>query len=316
MTTAGGPIVCATVNLALDITYVSGRFEADDVNRVEVMHAQAGGKGVNVARLLHHLGWPVVVTGFVGGHVGREIVDDLDRCGLLHQLVDCTGPSRRTVTAFGTRSATATAYNEPGPPVSENEWAGLLERLDGCVAGASAVVLAGSLPASAPEEGYRQLAGRVAAAGVPLFADVPGDVLSEVVASGKPVLAKPNERECAQALGTWTPLSPAQAAEAGTRLRADGATAVVVSLGERGVIAVTAEQRLWARPPVVRGNPVGAGDAALAALVHGHLSGRSWPERLRAAAAMSAAAVRKQVAGVVDARDVAELEPLVELSEL
>ncbi len=316
MTTAGGPIVCATVNLALDITYVSDRFDADDVNRVEVVHAQAGGKGVNVARLLHHLGWPVVVTGFVGGNVGREIVEDLDRCGLPHQLADCSAASRRTVTAFGARSATATAYNEPGPPISENEWTRLVAGLDGCLAGASAVVLAGSLPASAPPQGYRQLAGRVAAADVPLFVDVPGDVLAEVVDSGKPVLAKPNERECAQALGTGTPLSPSQAAEAGTKLRADGATAVVVSLGDRGIVAITAEGRMWARPPAVKGNPVGAGDAALAALVHGHLTGQPWPERLRATAAMSAAAVRQDVAGVVDPLDVAELAAQVEVTRL
>jgi tagatose 6-phosphate kinase len=73
---------------------------------------------------------------------------------------------------------------------------------------------------------------------------------------------------------------------------------------------------LLAAPPAQRGNPVGAGDAALAALVHGHLAGEPWPDRLRRAAAMSAAAVRQPVAGVVNADDVAELEPLVTVREL
>jgi tagatose 6-phosphate kinase len=151
---------------------------------------------------------------------------------------------------------------------------------------------------------------------VPLFVDVPGDVLSAVVSVARPVLAKPNEHECAQAAGMSVPLSPFQAAEAGERLRADGAVDVVVSLGTRGMVAITAEGSLWARPPAVKGNPVGAGDAALAALVDGHLTGQSWRRRLSAAVAMSAAAVRQLVAGTVDPRDVASLEAQVDVSRL
>jgi tagatose 6-phosphate kinase len=61
---------------------------------------------------------------------------------------------------------------------------------------------------------------------------------------------------------------------------------------------------------------VGAGDAALAALAEGHLAGQPWPDRLRRAAAMSAAAARQPIAGVVRAEDVAELEALTAVSEI
>jgi tagatose 6-phosphate kinase len=73
---------------------------------------------------------------------------------------------------------------------------------------------------------------------------------------------------------------------------------------------------LLAVPPRQHGNPVGAGDAALAALADGHLTGLPWPDRLRRAAAMSAAAARQPIAGVVNAEDVAELEVLTAVTEI
>ena len=106
------------------------------------------------------------------------------------------------------------------------------------------------------------------------------------------------------------------AVRASRRLLADGAQSVVVSLGPRGRVGVLPAATLLAVPPTQHGNPVGAGDAALAALADGHLTGRPWPDRLRRAAAMSAAAVRQPVAGEVDPTDVAELEALTVVTEL
>jgi tagatose 6-phosphate kinase len=51
----------------------------------------------------------------------------------------------------------------------------------------------------------------------------------------------------------------------------------------------------------VRGNPTGAGDAAVAALAAGLAAGVTWPERLAGAAALSAAAVHAPAAGDFDA---------------
>jgi tagatose 6-phosphate kinase len=126
---------------------------------------------------------------------------------------------------------------------------------------------------------------------------------------------KPNEHELAEASGLTVPVPLAAADQAARRLLADGAQAVVVTLGPRGLLGVLPGMSLLAAPPPQRGNPVGAGDAAFAALVEGHLAGQPWPDRLRRAAAMSAAAVRQPVAGMVGAEDVAELEPLTAVGE-
>lgn len=310
----GGQVVCVALNAALDITYVGERFAAGQANRVGQVHAQAGGKAVNVARLLHQAGHDVVITGFAGGLVGDEIASDLDRRGIPHRLVRCEADSRRTLSAFSAADAAVTAYNESGPQIAAAEWTRFADRFGELVQGASAVVLSGSLPGGIPVDAYRRLAGLAGDSGRATFVDAHAAQLRAAVRAG-PALVKPNEHELAGAAGLAVPVSVSAAAQAARGLLAGGAQAVVVSLGSRGLLGVLPDMSLLAVPPAQRGNSVGAGDAALAALVEGHLAGQPWPDRLRLAAAKSAAAVRQPVAGVVDAEDVAELEALVTLSE-
>jgi tagatose 6-phosphate kinase len=307
-------VVCASLNPALDITYVGKDFAVGEVNRVGRVHAHAGGKGVNVARLLHQVGHQVMITGFAGGRVGDEIRDHLDEWSLEHRLVRCAASSRRTVSVFSSTTGLTTAYYEDGPPVTAAEWSSFADGFRDLARGADAVVLSGSLPAGLPAETYRDLAGLAAAAGAATFVDAHAAPLRAVLAA-KPTLVKPNEHELAEAAGLPLPVSLAAAGGAARGLLAGGAQSVVVSLGARGLLGVLPGKALLATPPHVPGNPVGAGDAALAALVDGHLTGQAWPDLLRRAAAMSAAAVRQHVAGVVHHGDVAELEALVEVDE-
>ena len=79
---------------------------------------------------------------------------------------------------------------------------------------------------------------------------------------------------------------------------AGAATAIVVSLGGRGLLAITPDGTWHASLACpVAGNPTGAGDAVVAALVHGLVRRQPWPDRLRHAAALGAAAVVAPTAG-------------------
>jgi tagatose 6-phosphate kinase len=99
-------------------------------------------------------------------------------------------------------------------------------------------------------------------------------------------------------------------------VRAAGAAAVVVSRGPDGLVAVTPDGAWAAVPPVVTGNPTGAGDALVAALARGLAHGSSWPDRLRDGAALSAATVQAEAAGSFDMSTYLSLLPRIELSPL
>jgi tagatose 6-phosphate kinase len=289
-------ILTITLNSALDVTYRLAAVRWRDANRVEEVRRLAGGKGINVARVLHALGHQAVVTGFAGGPTGEELRTDLATAGLHDRLVPIAGETRRTVAVVETGAGGGTTLlSEPGPRVTGPEWRRLLECVGGLLGAAEAMVLSGSLPPGVPPDGYATLARQAAAAGVPVLLDADGEALRRGV-MGRPVVAKPNAEELRRATFTRDPVAGAEA------LRRAGAEAVVVSLGQDGLLACTPEGGWRADPPErVVGNPTGAGDAAVAALAVGVAVGQPWPLRLTHAVALSAAAVRAPLAGGFDA---------------
>ncbi|PRY38634.1 1-phosphofructokinase family hexose kinase [Umezawaea tangerina] len=270
-----------TLNAALDVTYPVDRLTAGATHRVGDPAVRAGGKGVNVARVLRALDVAVVATGLAGGCAGTLLAADLAAAGVAEAMFPIKGETRRTL-AVVEDSGEATMFTEPGPGVTAAEWAGFLRHYRRLAAESDLVVLSGSLPKGVPADAYATL---VRAADVPVLLDADGPALAAGAAAG-PAVITPNRLELVAANGGGDPL-------------ALGAAAAVVSDGPAGMTAYTADGVWTAAPPErVVGNPTGAGDAAVAALVAGwHLS---WPERLAEAVALSAAAVRSPLAGDFD----------------
>jgi tagatose 6-phosphate kinase len=200
-------------------------------------------------------------------------------------------------------------FNEPGPAVSEQEWAAMCVLYEKALAGSSAVVLSGSLPPGLAADSYAGLAARAAADGVPVVLDAEGPALLRGAAAG-PAIVKPNlpelERTVGRGLSGPDGTDRAAIAAAAGELRAAGAGAVVVSLGGDGLLAVTGDGTWHAAPPgPVAGNPTGAGDAVVAGLARGLALATPWPERLRQAAALGTAAAAAPAAGHFDPADYA-----------
>ncbi|HEX9031348.1 MAG TPA: hexose kinase [Streptosporangiaceae bacterium] len=311
-------IVTVTLNIALDVTYRVAALSPGRSIRVNAVDQRAGGKGVNVARVLHGMGHEVTVVGFAGGVYGGTVTADLMAEQLPGDLVPIAGQTRRTVTVVDA-AGEATVLLEPGPVIAPSEWAGLVTRVARLAPRADVVVLSGSLPPGVPEDAYAQLVSTVRSAGAPAILDTSGGALSRGLA-GRPSVVKPNLDELVAATPgqDWAPgwLGIAQRAD---RLRAAGAEAVVASLGRDGMIATTPGGWWHARLPApheVRGNPTGAGDAAVAALAAGIAARCSWPELLADAVALSAAAVRHDLAGSVDSAVYQDLLGHVQVAEI
>ncbi|WP_409495512.1 1-phosphofructokinase family hexose kinase [Amycolatopsis sp. cmx-11-12] len=277
-------IVTVTPNTALDVTYTVDGLRPGDVHRAREVRYRAGGKGVNVARVLHALGADVRAVLTAGGATGAAVEEDLAAAKIPVDVVPIGGETRRTTTVLAD-DGSVTLLNEPGPRLADGEWQAFAAAVR--ARKPDVLVCSGSLPPGAG--GYAELFGDA-----PSILDTSGEALLAGLA-GRPSVVKPNADELREVTGLRDPVSAA------AELRKAGAEAVVVSLGPEGLLAVTGSGTWHAAPStVLRGNTTGAGDAAVAALALGLSRGEAWPDILRRAVALSGAAVLGPLAGDVD----------------
>src|SRR5215208_2130667 len=117
------------MNVAHDRSLRVPNFQVGHRHRASEAFAQAGGKGVNVARALKHLDLPVVATGLAGGRTGTRVVEELTAEGILNDFVRIADESRMSTIVVDPAGGTTTEVYERGPQVSQDELAMLLEKI-------------------------------------------------------------------------------------------------------------------------------------------------------------------------------------------
>lgn len=298
-------ILTITLNPALDVTYDVDGLVPHASHRVRTVRERAGGKGINVSRVLHQLGHATTACGLLGRATGGLVRDQLTAAGIPTAFTPIAGTTRRTVAIADPEDATI--FNEPGPVVTDAEWAAFTNDLVPLAAEATCIVMSGSLPADSDPDTYAALCTLLRP--IPCLVDTSGPALVAAARAGADLL-KPNAAELAETTGLQDPRAGAQ------RLRDLGAGAVVVTRGADGMLAVTPDGTWSARlGERIAGNPTGAGDAATAALAAGLATGTGWPQRLREAVAWSAAAVPVPHAGELDLPALDRLRPLVHITK-
>lgn len=306
---------CVTPNPALDVTYRLPEVTLHAVNRIAEVIDRPGGKGVNVARLLAARGLAVTTHGFLAGACGG-VVEQLLRDtapGIDQRWTATIGETRRTIAVVD--DADTTMFNEPGPTVTEANWAQLNKTLvDGCLPG-DVVTVSGSLPRGTDPGEIGRLVASAKEAGARVIVDTVGPALLSAAQAGADVL-KPNREELLRTTGD------ADLASSIASVLRQGAVCVTVSLGAEGIALADASGIRHARlNRALTGNPTGAGDAVVAALAHGlarnpdNNLGKALQDVLPAAIAWSAATVLSPVAGEFDAETASQLIPHVIIKE-
>ena len=308
-------VVTVTLNAAIDKTYTVEGFSLDRVHRPSVAKSVAGGKGINVARVLRELGQDVLATGFAGGTNGNQILRGLDDEGLPHDFVRTEGESRLCIAVIDPEKGTQTEVNENGPEVSEAEVQALRGKLEALVPKAEYLVLSGSAPPGVPSDFYAEAIALAKSHGVKAVLDTSGNPLSRGVAAG-PYMLKPNARELSSLKGREL-LTVEEILGAAKSLLASKIEIVVVSMGRSGAIATDGRESWQAAPPEIEFvSAVGSGDALVAAFLDALIRGRGMREALRWGTAAGAANAATYGAGFCKEEEISRLADEVRLSPM
>lgn len=262
-------ILTVTMNPSIDTRYIVDKLVIDDVNRV-TPDKTAGGKGLNVTRVLTQLGDACTATGLLGGHAGAYMADLMAQDGITNDFSPIAGEARTCISVL--HEGNQTEFLEAGPEVSANEYQAFISKFSELVAKADVVTYSGSLPKGVGTSCYAELVKLTRAAGAKAVLDSSGTALDKALsASIKPTLVKPNLSELNGILGTN--FGPEDISEIKATLDADPRFQeiewVVVSMGSAGSVAFVGDKTYRAIAPRVEAiNCTGCGDSTIAGFAH------------------------------------------------
>lgn len=278
-------ILTVALNASLHVSYETPQVAWGAANHVSRMFARAGGGGLAVARVLTGLGEDVVVAGFAGGGAADLIEADLARSGVATAFTRIGHESRRVIEVHDEARAASTRLAEPPPFITTEELGRFAGEYRKLLSGMDAVVLSGGLPAGLPVDVYASLARYAAEASVPA-----------IVHAGGPALWHSLDRHPALVLAASTAGAPGAGTSSGPAGLVDRGAAAAAMVSGPAVLAA-ADGHGWRAALADLPGLSLSGEAVVAGLLPAVIHDWAWPDTLRHAVALGAAA---DLAGGVD----------------
>jgi 6-phosphofructokinase 2 len=259
------PILTLTLNPCIDASSDADTIQPIHKIRTSKESFQAGGGGINAARVINTLGGRSLAVYLSGGTTGGVLNDLVKACEISSRHVTIAGDTRISHTVYERSSGLEFRFVPQGPSVTETEWRECLRAVG--EADFDYVIASGSLPQGMPDDFYVMIGAIAKAKGARLVLDTSGAPLKATLVKGGVYLTKPSPGEFRDYVGRDLP-DDASLMEAAVEVVRSGKTEIlVVSMGHEGAVMATSEGAIRMTPPAVEAvSAVGAGDSFVGAM--------------------------------------------------
>ena len=307
-------LVTVTPNTGLDLTYFIEEWQPNQALRSTETIMSMAGKPTDAAFILGKLGLPSIALGFAAGTIGKRMESMLQERGVDTRFVQVEGESRINTVIVDAKNQTQTTITAQSLIVNASHIQALRERYAAALVDATCVMLGGSLPKGVPPTLYTDLIAEARSRQIPVIFDAEKDLLLAGL-QASPTYIKPNEHELAQVTGQQVALL-ADAYHAGKAIQAQYNTCPIVTLGNKGALALLGD-KTYHLPvlPVAVVSAAGAGDGVLAGLAYSVVNGEPIESGLKMGIALASAVCLQ--AGTAEFRvdDFERLLPQVRLEQ-
>jgi len=305
-----------TMNPAIDVSTDVEQVVPERKLRCNQSRREAGGGGINVARVLSRLGLDTAALFPAGGNIGDLLTRLVTEEGLESIMVPIRGETRENFTATESVSGEQYRFVLAGPDLEMKDWEKCLDTIACKVAEVDLVVASGSLSPGVPANFFSSVAQITAKHNVRFILDTAGAALEGALGPGIS-LVKPNLRELRDLVGESLANEKAQIEACKTLVNAGQAEAIALTLGSEGAILVSTECIWRARPPKITVNSiVGAGDSFTAGMAWAMSTGWSIEKAFTFGIAAGTAAALTPGTELCHKEDIWRLLDQVELEQI
>jgi len=287
-------IITLTLNPAIDKTAEINEFSVNKVNRVSSIRLDAGGKGINVSKVINTLGGESMAVGIIAGNNGNFIKNYLDENNIKNDFVLEKGETRVNLKIVDNINHTHTDINE-NFVVSDAALGKvkdkIIENLNKSRDENNIVVLSGSIPLGLSKSCYREIIESLKGTKAKVILDAEGELFINGI-EASPYLVKPNIDELKSTFNKEINSSSDIVNVSRECIISKGVIYVVVSMGEDGSLYISKDKAFLVKGFNVKvRSTVGAGDSMVAALAFAIEKGYTIEKAAALASASSTAAV-------------------------
>lgn len=309
-------VLTVTLNPAIDMRYNVKNLRLGNINRTQGIEKNAGGKGINVSRIIKLLGGDILATGIVGGFTGKLFLKKLNKNSIKNNFLESEYETRTCIAIIDEKIDGITEILESGKGDIEvcnlfiKKYLEILEDKEIKVICGSGSLLKGIDPLVYNiliEEGNKR--------GIKFILDTSGSTLLKGI-EAKPFLIKPNQEELEDILGRKLN-SIEEIAEAARELMKKGAENVMVTLGGAGALLVTLERAYRGTFPKVKiKNTVGSGDSTIGGFAYALSQGKDLAECFRLGIACGTTNAMLDSTGIIDLDILKKILSQIKIEEL